>query len=89
MSDEDDVEGEYTNPIPSPILTTNPNLDPRSKVQLSSAVGTKLPQEIAEPEFVPNNIGYPFSCLFRHHKRLSHINNQSLNVGTSESKSLK
>ena len=57
MLDEDDVEGEYTNPIPSPILATNPDLDPRSIVKLSSALGTKLPQEIAEPEFVPNNIG--------------------------------
>ena len=44
MSDDDDDEGEYIDPIPSLILTTNPNSYMRIEVRLSFVVETKLPQ---------------------------------------------
>ena len=30
MSDEDDIEGEYKNPIPSLVLTTSPDSNPKT-----------------------------------------------------------
>ena len=43
MSDEDNIDGEYTSPIPSPIFTTSPDSNPRIEVKLSFSVETELP----------------------------------------------
>ena len=52
--DDDDDEGEYTDPIPSLRLTTSPNSYMRIEVRLSFVVETKLPQETTEPSFGTN-----------------------------------
>ena len=44
-SEGEDIEGEYTKPIPSPNLTTNPDSNPEIEVRSSSVVEAKLSQE--------------------------------------------
>ena len=40
MSDEEDIEGEYMDPIPSPILNSSPDSIPKTEVTLISTIKT-------------------------------------------------
>ena len=43
------LRGEYIDLIPSPILTTSPDLIPKIEVKLLSIVEIELPQETSKP----------------------------------------
>ena len=51
MSNDDDIKGGHTDPIMSLVLTTSPDLNPRTKMKLSSTIETELSQETTEPAF--------------------------------------
>ena len=51
MSDEDNIGREYTDPIPSPVLTTGLDSNLRTEVKHSFTVETELPQETSKPTF--------------------------------------
>ena len=51
MSDKDDDEGEYMDPITSTVLTTSRDSNPWTEEQLSSVVEIELPQETVELDF--------------------------------------
>ena len=51
MSYEDNIDREYTDPIPSPVFTTSLDSNPRTEVKLSFAVEIELPQDTAKLSF--------------------------------------